>query len=227
MTLGSPCICTPWVAASRRLRPVGGCGQSAAFQFRTVLSHIAKRSNPSRERKPQYRKRFQETSVSRERELVSRSFGAVHAMRATGVAGLRTGSERIVDDGLDGPRTAAAFGAAAQAVIDVFGAPQYIVSRTDGVADIVVAEDVAGANNHGNAKDLRGSGFIDIEVGTRTQKKKPAFEVIPNWLSYSLRQLERLQTFSSRGKCDARKFTWLARRVDSCSSSLSQSLTGV
>ncbi len=76
-------------------------------------------------------------------------------MRATGVAGLRTGSERIVDDGLDGPRTAAAFGAAAQAVIDVFGAPQYIVSRTDGVADIVVAEDVAGANNHGNAKDLR------------------------------------------------------------------------
>ena len=34
---------------------------------------------------------------------------------------------------------------------------------------------------------------IDIKMGTRTQKKKPVFEVIPNWIRYSLDQLEPIQ----------------------------------
>jgi hypothetical protein len=33
-------------------------------------------------------------------------------------------------------------------------------------------------------------------MGTRTQKKKLAFEVIPNWCGYSRRELEGLQIFS-------------------------------
>lgn len=98
---------------------------------------------------------FQEASVGREHELVSRLFGAVHAVRASGVAGLRTGSECIVDDGLDRPRTAAALRTAPQAIIDMLGVPKHIVSGIDGIADIMVAENVAGANNHENAKDLQ------------------------------------------------------------------------
>jgi predicted nicotinamide N-methyase len=69
-------------------------------------------------------------------------------MLASGVAGLRTGAERIVDDGLDRSRTAAALGAASQAVIDTLGVPQHIVGGIDGIADIVVAEDVTGADDH-------------------------------------------------------------------------------
>ena len=76
-------------------------------------------------------------------------------MPASGMTGLRAGPQRIVDDGLDRPRTAAALGAATQAVIDMLGVPQHVVSVIDGVADIVVAEDVAGTNDHENAKDLR------------------------------------------------------------------------
>ena len=97
----------------------------------------------------------QEVLIGRERELVSRLFGAVQVVPASGVTGLRTGSQRIVDDGLDRPRTTAAFRTAAQAVIDMLGVPQHIVSSIDGIADIVVAKDVAGTNNHENAKDLR------------------------------------------------------------------------
>jgi hypothetical protein len=89
-------------------------------------------------------------------------------VRAPGVAGLRAGSECIVDDGLDRPRTAAALRAAAQAIIDLLGVPKRIVSGIDGIADIGVAENVAGANNHENAKDLRLCVSIDIEIGTPT-----------------------------------------------------------
>jgi len=75
----------------------------------------------------------------------------VPASRLTGV---RAGSQRIIDDGLDRPRTTAAFRTAAQAVIDMLGVPQHIVSGIDGIADIVVAEDVAGTNDHENVEDL-------------------------------------------------------------------------
>jgi hypothetical protein len=37
----------------------------------------------------------------------------------------------------------------------MLGMPHHIVSAADGIADIVVAEDVAGTNNHENTKDLR------------------------------------------------------------------------
>ena len=40
---------------------------------------------------------------------------------ASGTAGLGAGAERLVDDGLDGARATAAFGAAAEAAIDLLG----------------------------------------------------------------------------------------------------------
>ena len=90
-------------------------------------------------------------SGSRERKLViGRRLGFVAAVRASSAAGLGTSPERLIDDGLDGARAAAALGAAAETVIDLLGTTRQIVRMGDRVADIVVAEDVTGTNNHGN-----------------------------------------------------------------------------
>lgn len=59
---------------------------------------------------------------------------------------------RLVDDRLDGARAAAAFGAAAKAVIDLLGIAQRVVGRVHGVANIVVAEDIAGTDDHETRK---------------------------------------------------------------------------
>ena len=74
------------------------------------------------------------------------------AVRATGTAGLGAGTEGFVDDGLDGPRTAAAFGATAEAPIDLFGMAHGVVGLGDGGADIVIAQHVTGTNDHGSGR---------------------------------------------------------------------------
>ena len=74
--------------------------------------------------------------------------GRVAAVRATGAAFLGAGAECFVDDGLDGARAAAAFGAAAEATVNLLGIPRQVRSRTYGTTDIVVAQDVAGTDNH-------------------------------------------------------------------------------
>ena len=98
---------------------------------------------------------FQRDLVGREREFGDRLIRAAQAVRAPGAADLRAGPERVVDDGLDGARATAAFGAAAETAVDLLGAARKVFGGVDGVADIVVAEDVAGTNNHENAKDLQ------------------------------------------------------------------------
>ena len=70
------------------------------------------------------------------------------AVRAAGTAGLGASPEGLVDDGLDGARASAAFGATTETAVDLLGATGKIIRSADGVADIVVAEDVAGTNNH-------------------------------------------------------------------------------
>jgi hypothetical protein len=75
------------------------------------------------------------------------------AMRASRAAGLGASTERLVNDGLDGARASAAFGAATEATIDLLGVAGKLLSGTDRVADIVVAKDVAGTNNHENARE--------------------------------------------------------------------------
>ena len=76
-------------------------------------------------------------------------------MLAAGLAGHGAFTQRLVNDGLDGARASAAFGAATEVAIDLLGVARQLFSRADGVADIVVAEDVAGTNNHENGKTLR------------------------------------------------------------------------
>src|SRR5947208_12748286 len=66
------------------------------------------------------------------------------AVRATGAAGFGAGTEGLVDDGLDGAGATAAFSAAAEAAVDLLGAARKVRRRSHGIADIMVAQDVAG-----------------------------------------------------------------------------------
>ncbi len=70
------------------------------------------------------------------------------AMRAPGTAGLGASPQSLVNNGLEGARASAALGATTETAVDLLGATREIIRSADGVADIVVAEDVAGTNNH-------------------------------------------------------------------------------
>jgi len=70
------------------------------------------------------------------------------AVRAAGLTGMRTGAECFVNDALDGAGAAAAFGTATKATIKLLGATRKIVCGIHGVADVVVAQHVAGTDNH-------------------------------------------------------------------------------
>ena len=49
------------------------------------------------------------------------------AVRATGAAGLGARAQSLVNDGLDGARASAAFGAATEAAIDLLGATRKVL----------------------------------------------------------------------------------------------------
>jgi hypothetical protein len=70
------------------------------------------------------------------------------AVWASRTASLGASAQSLVDDGLDGTRAAAAFGTAAEATVDLLGIPGKVFRAIDRTADIVVAQDVAGTNNH-------------------------------------------------------------------------------
>jgi hypothetical protein len=83
------------------------------------------------------------------------------AVRASGAAGFGASAQGFIDDGLDGARAPAAFGATAKATIDLLGIARQIFGGCDGTADIVIGKDVAGTNNHeigrpiGDAEPIR------------------------------------------------------------------------
>jgi hypothetical protein len=70
------------------------------------------------------------------------------AVGTAGPAGLGARAERLVDDALDGAGATTAFGAATEAAIELLGVARKDICRTHGVADVVIAEDVTGTNNH-------------------------------------------------------------------------------
>ena len=86
------------------------------------------------------------------------------AVRAACTAGLGAGTQGLVDDGLDGARAAAAFGAAAEAAIDLLGIARQIFRRVDGAADIVVGDEVTGTNNHEDSEPI---GDAKPSIGTK------------------------------------------------------------
>ena len=88
-------------------------------------------------------------SGSREGELgFDLIIGRRVAVRAAGLAGQRTSAERLFDDALDGTRTAAAFGTATKAAVKLLGATRKVVCGFHGVADVVIAQHIAGTDNH-------------------------------------------------------------------------------
>ena len=108
--------------------------------------------------------------------------GVSGTVRAAGTTGLGAGAQRLVDNALDGACTAAAFGAAAEATIELLGVPGEVFRAIDRTADIVVGQDVAGTNNHKTAglfSEVTRC-LIDIQDDGGMQKEKPRFEAIPN-----------------------------------------------
>jgi hypothetical protein len=92
--------------------------------------------------------------------------------RLTRVAGAASGRgiQRLVHDLADGAGAAAALGAAAEAAIDLPGRTRRRLRR-DGGADIVVAQNVAGADDH----EWVQSGIIDTSASSGGQNKSTVF----------------------------------------------------
>jgi hypothetical protein len=130
--------------------------------------------------------RFRGFSAGRERECRGRFLsrlvvGGSMAVRTAQAAGLGAGAESFVDDGLDGAGAAAAFGAAAEAAVDLLRMARQITGGADGIANIMVAKDVAGTDDHEVGESIGdASGLSDIEAPHRMQKEKPQFQAIPN-----------------------------------------------
>ena len=111
---------------------------------------IRAKRKPARAKKTRRKKA---ALAGREREFGRLGVVLVGSMRmagvgAAGAAGLGAGTERLVDDRLDGARAAAAFGTAAKAAINLLGVPRQVRRCTDGITNIVVAQDLAGTDNH-------------------------------------------------------------------------------
>ena len=99
--------------------------------------------------------RFLQISGGRERELrMGVRLGVGLAVRASGAAGLGAGAQGLVDDGLDGARASAAFGAAAEATVNLLGIARKVRRSVNRAADILVADDVTGTNNHENGRSI-------------------------------------------------------------------------
>jgi hypothetical protein len=94
------------------------------------------------------------------------------AVRAVRMTGPGAGSEGLVDDGLDGARAAAAFRAAAKAAVNLLGATQQIIRSAHGIADIVVAQDVAGTDDHKDARTFGDAASSTYETASYDAKGK-------------------------------------------------------
>ena len=96
-------------------------------------------------------------------------------VRTAGAAGLGTGAQRLVDDGLDGARAAAAFSTAAEAAVDLLGIAGKVFCGLDGTTDIMVAEDVTGTDNHETGRALQRNGTHSIFKSAAGCKRKKRF----------------------------------------------------
>jgi hypothetical protein len=90
-----------------------------------------------------------------ERELgVDMRLGVGLAVRTSRLAGLGAGPESLFNDGLDRAGAATTFDAATQAAVYLPGIAGKILRGLDRAADIVVADNVAGTDNHENGRPI-------------------------------------------------------------------------
>jgi len=124
--------------------------------------------------------------AGRERELgggLAVLVGGVRmsGMGTAGAAGLGAGAECLVDDRLDGARAAATLGTAAEAAIHLLCISGHGPAAIDGVADIVVAQDVTGTDNHQRRQVQRVMlANMDMIGPGGMQKEKAVLVAIPN-----------------------------------------------
>jgi hypothetical protein len=119
-------------------------------------------------------------SGHRQREPVRSKFvrGRIGPVMLTAsLTGFGARAECFVDDGLDGPRAAAACDAAAEAAVNLLGASWQFVRGADGVADLMVANDVTGTNNHGNRQTLVDAGGSIVKWRVRCKRKSGFLKV--------------------------------------------------
>jgi hypothetical protein len=102
---------------------------------------------------------------------LDRLVGHIVAMRTAGAARLGAWAEGLVDDRLDGACAAAAFGAAAEAPLNLLLIARQVRSCNYGTADIVVAKDVTGTNDHEDGRPI-GDASKQILKGTTVCKRK-------------------------------------------------------
>jgi hypothetical protein len=141
-----------------------------------LLSHIAGRGNPLPKGPPGKAAEYFRISGGGEGEFaVDGRVVPDVAVRTSGLAGHGTGAESLVNDGFDGARAAAAFGAAAEATINLLGIARKVFRGTDGKANIVVAEDVAGTNDHETEEPFGDAERSIVKMVARCKKKNPHF----------------------------------------------------
>jgi hypothetical protein len=115
-----------------------------------LLNQIAGESNPAlAKRQGRYQQGFWVSGSGQRKLGVDLRFRIDLAVRASRAAGLGAGAQRFVHDLLDGAGAPAALGAATQTSIDLPRRAWRHLSRTHGVAHVVVGEDVTGTDNHG------------------------------------------------------------------------------
>lgn len=99
------------------------------------------------------------------------------AVRTAQATGFGAGAKRFVDDGLDGAGAATAFGAATEAAVDLLWMTRQITGGADGIADIEVAEDVAGTDDHEVGGPIGDAWIIQIlKRGTGCKRKNRSFK---------------------------------------------------
>jgi len=101
---------------------------------------------------------------------------AAWRLRAAGAAFLGAGAERFVDDRLDGARAPAAFGIAAEATVNLFRISRQVRGCTYGIADIVVAQNIAGTDDHETDKTLGDATSSIFKSATRCKRKSRIFK---------------------------------------------------
>lgn len=136
-------------------------GTAPVNQFRTVLSQIEIRDNPF----PvpgtglgKIRKGIRTKSGGCDRQVLkfgtdshrlAMAVAVVVAVWAALAASLGARAKRLIHDLANGPGAAATLGATAKAAIDLPRSARQIAGISHSVADVVVANDVAGTNDHG------------------------------------------------------------------------------
>ena len=85
----------------------------------------------------------------------------------------RRNVESLVHDLADGARAAATLGTAAKAAIDLTGGAGRAFARADHASHVVVGQNIAMTNDHGEPKGLNGP--FDKRLAMRKQKENSQF----------------------------------------------------